>query len=142
VTGRHTRVLYYGLPLLTVQIIALTGCVFNQNMQAVTDANEQFHRRLASGDYDAVYNDATDDFKKALSRDGARAYLTRVSETMGACGHAQITNIAVNTGFSGVSISIKSHSICTNGPLDESLVWMVRQRVIKLDSYVASSPLF
>jgi hypothetical protein len=82
--------------------IALCGCSSSSHAKSATDI---FHQLMDRGEYAAIYDTASPEFRSGLSRDVLIAFLTRVHRKLGTCQQApaSVAGMTVNTNGSFVT---------------------------------------
>lgn len=84
--GRRSRIL-----TAIVAAISVAGCrgshsgasVAASPQMAATAAIESFHRELDAGDYDSIWSQADEGFRRTVPRDQYLAYMTRLHRALG-----------------------------------------------------------
>jgi hypothetical protein len=117
------------------------ACFSRVSIDVAQRAADEFHLRVASGQADAIYDDATDNYRTSVSREINRGRFARLRRKMGVCPSSAATAIAVNSGTRGTSATASYKTTCSNGVLNESFLWQIADGKAKLDAYDASSPL-
>jgi hypothetical protein len=126
---------------LLVLVIAQSGCALRRDIEIATKATEQFHQQMQAGQYDAIYDSASDEFKRTLAKPAALAYLTELTTKLGTCGNPKTSHVNISPASNGTLVSLDGWIECVNGPLEERFVWLIRQGNVQLNSYLARSPL-
>src|SRR4051812_3706986 len=101
----------------------LCGCSAKANVEDARKAVDQFHQQMSAGEYDAIYDSATETFRAAGSRDQMQGFFKRVNRKMGVCTDATQKHWYVNTTTSGTFVQLSYTRKCANGELREQFVW-------------------
>lgn len=101
-----------------------------------------FHRQLATGQDDVIYETADPKFRASVSEEAAHAFLARIRQKMGACQDSKNIGYLVNKSTNGTFVTLQYRTKCTHGDLDERFVWRIERDQSLLVSYRANSPIF
>ena len=128
--------------LLTVSSVFWTNACFNRaDIDVAQRAAEEFHQRVASGNADAIYENASDRYRGSISRDLNRKRFARLRNKMGACPSSTVIAIAVSHGSRETTITARYTTTCSAGTLDESFLWRMVEGKAQLEEFDARSPL-
>jgi len=92
------------------------------------------------GEYAAIYDKATPEFRASIGRDVSIAFMTRVHRKMGACQQAPASVAGMTVNTNGSFVTTVSTRSCEKGNLAEQFVWRVTGGTAKLIGYNANSP--
>ncbi|MGO4881750.1 MAG: hypothetical protein ACLP59_13115 [Bryobacteraceae bacterium] len=112
-------------PLL---IMGACGVFFAASKHIAAEAEREaavFHRRVAAGEYDAIYDTATPAFQLATNRYDSARILASVRLKMGDCKTpAGALGAFTNMSTSGTTVRLNYKVACVNGNLDETLTYL------------------
>lgn len=116
-----------------VELLAYGICP-SKDFRAAQQAAQQFYGRMANGQYDAIYDDASADLKNAATRDSLISFLTQVNEQLGACRAASL----VGDDYSrkgGRFVGLVYERKCTHGDVNERFAWRIADGKASLRGY-------
>ncbi|HUE01535.1 MAG TPA: hypothetical protein VMR62_18325 [Bryobacteraceae bacterium] len=100
-----------------------------------------FHRRLAAGQYAAIYDAAAPAFRDQVRRTDSAKYFGAVRDKMGPCKTpAAALSFFTNVNTSGTTTQLRYRLDCSSGSLEETLVFAVVGGGPRLLGYNANSP--
>lgn len=121
--------------------LLLCGCSAKVDVESAKKAVDQFHQQMSAGEYDAIYDSATDVFRSAGPRDQMQGFFKRVNRKMGTCTDGKQNRGLVNATTSGTFVQISYTRKCANGDLLEHFAWKMEDGKPRLNGYQANSPL-
>lgn len=124
-----------------VASVALCACSIPANYAGAKISSNAFHLLMDRGEYAAIYDSATPNFRAALPRDQLIAFLTRVNRKVGTCGEAPTSVLGYQVTTSGTLITTTSSRPCAQGVLNEQFLWLIVEGRAVLVRYNANSPL-
>jgi hypothetical protein len=128
-------------PLL---VMGACGLFFARSRQMGAEAERAaalFHKQLAAGQYDAIYDAAGVDFRTAVNRWDAGRLLATVHIKMGECQTpAGSLGYFTNMNTSGTRVQLRYRLACANGALDETLAYAPDAGGLRLVGYDFRSP--
>lgn len=130
-------------PILILGMCSVFVLKAKRALSKIQPAIEVFHERLQSEQYAAIYAAAAPAFQRATPLSTLEDYLGGIHRKAGACqppGKPGSYFANANSNTEGTTIQIQLRVLCSNGPLDENMVFVIDQEVPKLLSYDASSP--
>lgn len=137
---KHCPMKSPGLALLA--FLACSSCGVQKGYEIAVQASNEFHQRLGAGQDDLIYNQASDRFQQATSRDVVKGYFSRIRRKMGTCGSYEVTKWFVRADVvQGTFATLSYRATCAKGTLDESFQWHIVDGKATLDQYTAQSPL-
>ncbi len=122
-------------------IVWIAGRGMYRNYGISSAAVEQFHQELDRGDYDAIWENATDGFRASGTHADEIKVFETVHQTMGVSGKTSSLGFHVNWQSNRVYVSHVFDTAFANGHGQESLVWVVEQGKPRLQTYHIESPL-
>jgi hypothetical protein len=122
-------------------LLPLTGCNPVKTYDLSKDATAEFHRLLAAGADDAIYDAAYGGFKSASSREAVHAYFSLIRTKMGRCNESHLRSIVLSATSHRTLVTAKYGWSCQNGVLEEIFIWQIVDGGAKLQRYSAISPL-
>lgn len=121
--------------------LLLCGCSAKARIDDAQKAVELFHERMSAGQYNAIYDSATNSFKSAGPREFMQASFKRINRKMGICTEAKQTGWNINATTSGTFIRLGYIRKCANGDLQEQFIWKTQDGQPTLQRFEANSPL-
>ncbi len=104
-------------------------------------AVEQFHRQIAAGQDDAIYDETDSAYKESMSPEAHEGFFARIRRKMGAFKNSTNTGYFINTSTTGTLVRLQYKTQCANGELGEGFVWRIEGERAILVRYEANSPL-
>jgi len=140
----HSRTIWI---VLGVAFVALAlplswscGKAVYHNYRLATAAVDHFHRQLDRGDYDAIYGEATDEFRRAGSREDSVKFFEMVHEKMGNSGTLSAKGFHINMNNGRLFVNQVYSTQFSQGEAQEAFVWRVDGEQPRLLSYHIDSP--
>ena len=129
-------------PVLILGMCSVFVMKAKRALSKIQPAIEAFHERIESEQYAAIYA-AAPALQRATPLSTLENYLGGIRKKTGACQPppkygSYLAN--ANSNAEGTTIQVQMRVVCSNGPLDENIVFVLDQDVPKLLSYDASSP--
>ncbi|HST10911.1 MAG TPA: DUF4019 domain-containing protein [Terriglobales bacterium] len=100
---------------------------------------ERFHQMLNQGQYEQIYGDTSDDFRKKGTREESLAFLQKVHETLGSQRSSSLKSFNINRVNTGTYLTLVYTSHFDQGDADEQFVWRVQDDDAKLYGYHVNS---
>lgn len=128
--------------LSVVVLIILWSCgkgVYH-NYRLSAAAIEQFHDRLNQGDFEAIYDEATDDFRRAGTRADEIKLFDMVHHKMGISGKMSAQGFHINWRNGRLFVDQVYETQFALGQAQESFVWEIVQDQPRMQSYRIHSP--
>ena len=119
-----------------------TGRSTYHNYQLASSAVDQFHMQLNAGDYNTIYDEATDDFRRSGSREDITRFFTSIHEQMGSAGNKNAAGFHVNWRNGRVWVDQVFNTRFEKGQGQGSFVWEIQQERPLLYHYRLDSPNF
>jgi hypothetical protein len=123
-------------------LLALGTCGWSgyRQYRIVDSAVAGFHRQLDGAEYEDIYGDATDQFRSALTRPQAIAFLQSVHDKMGASGKSSIRGLNLNVSTQGRFVYATCATEFARGQATEFFVWRIDPDQPRLWNYRVDSP--
>ena len=137
-----TRAIVVGSVLMVIGVLVLWSCGKGayHNYFLARSAVEQFHRELDQGDYDSIYENATDAFRAAGTHGDQVKFLEMVHQKMGNSGKMSPQGFHVNWNNNQVVVDQVYSTKFALGEAQESFVWVIEKDRPRLHSYRIDSP--
>lgn len=103
-------------------------------------AVEQFHHQMNLGDYDQIYDEATEEFRRSDSRENMTRFFEKISIKMGSVGEPHSAGFHVNWRNGVVWVDQTFNTQFLNGQAQEYFVWKIQQDQARLYNYRINSP--
>jgi hypothetical protein len=110
------------------------------NYRLSTGAVERLHRQLDQADYETIYGEATEEFRRAGSRTDEIKFLETVHQKMGNSGKISSQGFHVNWQNGRVTANQVVNTQFALGQAQEAFVWIIEQDQPRLQSYRINSP--
>jgi hypothetical protein len=127
---------------LSVFLVVVVGIVLwslgkgaYHNYRLASAAVEQLHQRLDQGDYETIYGEATEEFRRAGSRADEIKFLEMVHQKMGNSGKTSFKGFDVNWQNGQVTVNQVVDSQFTLGQAQEGFIWVIEQNQARLKTY-------
>jgi hypothetical protein len=117
----------------------LLGCSAAEQTALAEEQVVQFHRRLNSGDFEGVYDTATNEFKSSARKEDILELLRTVHAKLGLVTETKKLNWNVNYHTSGTFVTIVYETSFQRGKASERFVFRIEAREPKLVSYNVDS---
>lgn len=134
--------LYRALATAALSVL-LTGCGMQQVQQSVDDAQAAvsvFHSDLDSENFDSIRSDASDEFRKAASKEDFTKLFAAIHRKLGKSGESKQVGWRANTTTSGTFISLRMETEFERGRGTEDFVFVKKGDDLQLLSYNVTSP--
>ena len=139
--SRRTRliVLFSLAALASVVVLLNIGKGAYQSYTLASDADRHFHWQLDSADYDGIYRDASDEFRRISSSNDSRRFFAAVHQKMGNSGKSTTAGFHVNwNGRWWISQVLDTQFALGRGR--ESFIWVLERDHLRLYGYHFDSP--
>jgi len=140
--GIKTIIVVALLGLVGIALVWRAGRSTYHNYQLASSAVDQFHMQLNAGDYNTIYDEATDDFRRSGSREDITRFFTSIHEQMGSAGNKNAAGFHVNWRNGRVWVDQVFNTRFEKGQGQESFVWEIQQERPLLYHYRLDSPNF
>jgi|SRR5258707_8261338 hypothetical protein len=134
--SKTKRIVLSGL-LAVVAGILLWSCGKGtyHNYRLANAAVDQLHQRLNQADYETIYGEATEEFRRAGSRTDEIKFLEMVHQKMGNSGKMSFKGFHVNWQNGRVTVNQVFDTQFTLGQAQEGFIWVIEQDQPRLQSY-------
>ncbi len=109
------------------------GAYHNYRLSAA--AVDRLHQRLDQADYETIYADATDEFRRAGSREDEIKFLEMIHQRMGHSGKMSPKGFHINWQNGRVTVNEVFDTQFTLGHAQEGFIWVIEQDQPRLQSY-------
>jgi len=110
------------------------------NYRRASAAVDQLHERLDRADYETIYAEATEDFRRAGSRGDEIKFLEMVHQKMGSSGKKTPKGFHVNWQNGRLTVDQVFDTQFTLGQAQEGFIWVIEQDQPRLYTYHVDSP--
>ncbi|SRR5579864_3068663 len=129
------------LSILAVLVILLNlGKGIYQSYRWATAAVERFHWQLDQESYDAIYEEASYDFRRSGKREDEIKFLQMVHQKMGRFTKMSPAGFHVNWRNGYVYVDQVFQTTFANGEAQESFIWVIGGNRVWLYGYHINSP--
>jgi hypothetical protein len=126
--------------LIILAALATAACAPTVDRQPAEDAVRAFHARLDAGQFDAIYADASDDFKSAVERESFLALLAAVHRQLGATQSAHEKGWSLKFRMSSARLTLDYTTRFATGTATEQFVYRMKGDSTLLARYQIKSP--
>jgi hypothetical protein len=135
-SNRNKIVVWISLAGIALALILLfLGKQTYQDYRLASAAVERFHHQLNAADYDAIYAEASDDFRKSGNHDEMIQFLGRVHEKMGDSGKTSMAGFHVNWRNGRLWVDEVANTQFALGQGQEGFIWILNQDRLQLYTY-------
>jgi hypothetical protein len=134
------------IALVVLSILAVLVILLNlakatyQSYRWATAAVERFHRQLDQENYEAIYEEASYDFRRSGKREDEIKFLQMVHQKMGAFSKTSPAGFHVNWRTGYLYVDQVFQTTFANGEAQESFIWVIQGNRIWLYGYRINSP--
>jgi len=111
-----------------------------RNYGIASAAVDHFHQELNDADYDAIYEEASDEFRRSGNRPDILKFLQMVHEKMGNSGNKKAAGFNAKWSNSHVTVDQVFNTEFALGQGQENFVWIIEQDHARLYGYHINSP--
>jgi len=111
-----------------------------RNLEIASDAVDHFHHQLNLGDFDEIYDQATDEFRRSGTREDVTRFFEKVHDKMGSVGDRNSAGFHVNWRNGVVWVDQTFNTQFLNGRAQEYFVWKIERDQPRLYKYRIDSP--
>jgi len=111
-----------------------------RDYQIASGAVERFHQQLNAGDYDRIYQGATDEFRGWGKREDLNRFFDNIREKMGTAGKPSTVGFHVNWRNGAVWVDQTLNTQFEKGKAQEYFVWKIEHDQPRLYNYRIDSP--
>ena len=116
-------------------VLSTCGRGFYHNYNLSAAAVDRFHAELDQGDYDSIWENGTDDFRKISSRENISRFFQSAHQKLGNSGKKISVGFHVNWQARGVWVSQVFDTQFAQAKARESFIWVIVNDEAKLQSY-------
>ena len=106
-----------------------------QGRQLSENGVQQFHSLLNSGQYDQIYDGASDAFRASASKEDLIKFLQAVHRKLGDAGSHTLNNLNVTATPTGTYVRAAYRTTFTGGEAVETFVWLTSGQRVVLYNY-------
>jgi len=117
-----------------------TGKLVYRNYQIASGGVGRFHHQMNVGDYDQIYDEATEEFRRSGTREDLKSLFEKIHDKMGSAGEPKAAGFHVNSRNGVVWVDQTFNTQFLNGQAQETFVWKIEQDKPFLHSYRIHSP--
>jgi hypothetical protein len=132
----------------TATAILLTGlqlaaCSASQDINVAQEAIAHFHEMMSAGQFEQIYAQSNDSFKKATTTEGLTRFLSTVNRKLGAVKTSESNGWNINFTPSGTSITLRYKTEFEHGTAAETFSYRFPDGRVSLVGYnINSNELF
>jgi hypothetical protein len=97
----------------------------NTEIQTAQRAADEFYRRLASGEYDAIFDDMSGDLKTIQNREETRVFFQGINDKFGECQVTTLESTDYARNTDGHFVGLVYSRECTGGEHNERLAFRI-----------------
>jgi hypothetical protein len=120
---------------VTATVLMISGCAGPSSVQDARGQVDAFHALLDKGDFDSIWNDATQDIKATTSKESFTGLLTAVHARMGTAKETKQVGWKVNTDTAGTFASVTMQTSFERGSAQEEFIYRKTDAGYKLAGY-------
>jgi hypothetical protein len=142
IKGRsRTKWLILGTLIAVLLALVLWNCGQSayHNYRLASEAVDRFHGQLNQGDYETIYGEATDEFRRAGTREEQLKFLEMVHQKMGSSGKMSATGFHVNWQNGHSMVNQVFDTQFALGQAQEIFVWVIEKDQPHLQMYRINS---
>ena len=125
--------------IVALASLTLAACGGFEGINASTEAIEEIHRRLDSGEHEAIWNAAHPDMRESKSKDEVLALLASVTSKLGKVESSRTTGTNLNKQVSVTTVTVERNTTFENGSGDETFRFLIEDGKALLTGYEISS---
>lgn len=119
------------------------GSALLQGPRSANQAVRHFRQELNGGEYEQIWEEASDGFRQATKHDEQVGLLRGVHTKLGAVGTENLINLTVSASMGGTFVTTRYNTNFAIGPSVETFTWIRSGTTLKLYAYnVQSNALF
>jgi hypothetical protein len=140
--GRSLAVRAGSTLLLTLAVVGISGCADPAAAHKTGRLLEKMHEQMNGQDWDTIYKNADDGFRKGVSYEDFKTLFIKVHKTLGDAGAGYTKDTQVESTFNGMYVSMWLDVDYTRDPeVHEHVVWHQVGPTFKLYRYDVDSKL-
>ena len=129
------------LILLTLVVALQLSCGVKKGKENAERAVEKFHSQLNAGQYQQIYTESDEAFRKAVTEEQAIQLFEAVRRKLGTVQQAKLTGWHVNAATGGTAVTLGYEVDFSQGKGVEQFVYRVSGGKALLFNYNVNSPL-
>ena len=129
------------LILLTLVAALQLSCGVKKGKENAERAVEKFHSQLNAGQFQQIYSESDEAFRKAVTEEQALQLFDAVRRKLGTVQHAKLTGWHVNATTGGTAVTLGYDVDFSEGKGTEQFVYHVSGDKALLFNYNVNSPL-
>lgn len=126
--------------LIGAALIWKAGKSSFHNYQIASGAVEHFHHQMNLGDYDQIYDEASEEFRRSITREDLTRFFEKIQNNMGSVGEPRSLGFHVNWRSKAVWVDQTFNTQFLHGSAQEYFVWKIEQDQPRLYNYRIDSP--
>jgi hypothetical protein len=111
-----------------------------RDYQIASAAADRFHQQLNAGDYDQIYENATEEFRRSGKREDLNHLFDNIRNKMGRAGRPSAIGFHVNWRNGVLWVDQAFNTQFEKGKAQEYFVWKIQQDQPHLYNYRIDSP--
>jgi hypothetical protein len=119
--------------------VILSACSNSADMEVAKQAVRDFHDQLDAGQFQALYNQSSDDLKKMASEKEFIALLDAVHRKLGVTKSFELKERSVMYEVSGATMTLNYETVYAEGNAQESFVYRLKDDKAILYGYHINS---
>jgi hypothetical protein len=133
----RSKGLVFGTLFAALATILLWNCGKGayHNYRLSSAAIDRFHQQLDQSDYETIYGDATEEFRRAGTREDELKFLEMVHQKMGNSGKMSIKGFHVNWQNGQTAVDEVFDTQFALGQARESFIWVIEHDQPRLQTY-------
>jgi hypothetical protein len=138
---RGTLLAWFGVSAVIVGVILIVlGKGSYHAYRLASTAVEHFHQQLNDADFEGIYAEASNDFRRSGNHDDMIRFLALVHSKMGAAGKASTVGFHMNWRNGHLWVDRALNTQFALGPGQESFIWIADHEQLRLYGYHITSP--
>ena len=136
--NRSRKRLLFLLSLLAIVVLAILwscGKGTYHSYRIASAAADHFHQQLNAADYDGIYEEASDDFRRSGTKADLTKFLESVHTRMGNSGKTSLAGFHVKWRNGRTWVNQVFNTQFALGEAQESFIWVKDQDVVRLYNY-------
>ena len=126
--------------LLAVLLIWSCGRRVYADYKTGDHAVAVFHQRLDREKYDEIFDNTTEEFRRAGTQEDQIAFFENVHQKMGSLKQARLAGFNFNTNNTGTTFVLTYNSEFARGSGQEVFTWFMKDGSVKLNGYHIEAP--
>lgn len=119
----------------SLAVVWMLGKSAYHNYRLSSAAVDRFHQQLDQGDFENIYGDATDNFRRAGTREATLKFFENVHQKMGISGKRSVKGFHVNWQNGVLTVDEVFDTEFTLGEAKEGFIWVIDHDQPRLQTY-------